>query len=127
MNHPRRSVCCYRRTASALLVPIAAVSAMAAPPGTSAGTDGERRAILAMRGEYAVDFGFEPTVLLADGYARMKPQRSDGRPIIVATFDQAARAGRGEAVPRPKCSRCSSAGSVRRRRPLARARRDERH
>jgi hypothetical protein len=45
--------------------------------------DADRKAILAMQGEYTVDFAFDETVLLAPGYERAKPQRSGGDEVVI--------------------------------------------
>ena len=43
----------------------------------------DRESILAMQGEYTVDFMFDETVLLAEGYERMEPQRSGGDEVVI--------------------------------------------
>ena len=47
----------------------------------------DREAILAMQGEYTVDFMFDETVLLAEGYERMEPQRSGGDEVVIVVED----------------------------------------
>src|SRR5690606_9386587 len=47
----------------------------------------DREAILAMQGEYTVDFMFDETVLLAEGYERMEPQRSGGDEVVMLVED----------------------------------------
>ncbi len=47
----------------------------------------DRQAILAMQGEYKVEFAFDETVLLADGYRRMQPQRSGGDEVVIVIED----------------------------------------
>lgn len=47
----------------------------------------DRESILAMQGEYTVDFMFDETVLLAEGYERMEPQRSGGDEVVIVVED----------------------------------------
>ena len=47
----------------------------------------DRQAILAMQGEYEVDFAFDETVLLSDGYKRREPQRSGGNEVVIVVED----------------------------------------
>jgi hypothetical protein len=47
----------------------------------------DRAAILAMQGEYKVSFAFDETVLLADGYQRMQPQRSGASEVVIVVED----------------------------------------
>lgn len=47
----------------------------------------DRKAILAMQGEYAVDFAFDETVLLKPGYERAPAQRSGGDETVVVVED----------------------------------------
>ncbi|MDH5830376.1 hypothetical protein QFW80_07580 [Luteimonas sp. M1R5S18] len=53
--------------------------------------DADRKAILAMQGEYTVDFAFDETVLLAPGYERAKPQRSGGDEVVIVVEDSPRR------------------------------------
>ena len=59
--------------ALALIAP-GALHAQDAPAAADPAKD--RAAILAMQGEYTVDFAFDETVLLAAGYERASAQRS---------------------------------------------------
>jgi len=47
----------------------------------------DRAAILAMQGEYAVDFDFRETVALAPGYARRPPKRSGANEVVIVVED----------------------------------------
>ncbi|TDK27558.1 hypothetical protein E2F46_04080 [Luteimonas aestuarii] len=61
---------------------------MAQPAYTDvADPDADRKAILAMQGEYTVDFAFDETVLLAPGYERAAPQRSGGDEVVIVLED----------------------------------------
>ncbi|HSD15913.1 MAG TPA: DUF6607 family protein [Thermomonas sp.] len=61
----------------------------AAGPIADAGAD--RRAILAMQGEYTVDFAFDETVLLKPGYARAPAQRTGGDEAVIVVEDSPTR------------------------------------
>ena len=73
------------------LVPLlcggAAVASEPLPPDPAR----DREAILAMQGEYKVSFAFDETVLLADGYERMEPQRSGGSEVVYVVEDSPGR------------------------------------
>lgn len=71
--------------ACGLLPACVAHAAGSIPPAADPAAD--RAAILAMQGEYDVDFSFDETVLLAEGYARMKPQRSGGSEVVILVED----------------------------------------
>lgn len=47
----------------------------------------DRAAILAMQGEYRVQFDFRETVELAPGYARRPPKRSGGNEVVIVVED----------------------------------------
>ena len=49
----------------------------------------DRTAILAMLGEYDVDFAFDETVLLAPGYERASAMRSGGSEVVILVEDAA--------------------------------------
>lgn len=49
----------------------------------------DRTAILAMLGEYDVDFAFDETVLLAPGYERAPAMRSGGSEVVILVEDEA--------------------------------------
>lgn len=75
-----------RHRAAAALAPLlfaVATSATAAtdPPGA------DHKAILAMHGDYQVDFAFDETVLLKPGYERAAPQRSSGNEAVIVVED----------------------------------------
>ncbi len=79
---------------------VAAVAAAAHPTVTKAVTpcgvdetafDCDRRAILAMVGEYEVTFAFDETVVLGRDYVREAPQRSGGFETVVLVEDTGDR------------------------------------
>ncbi len=49
--------------------------------------DCDRRAILAMQGEFQVSFNFDETVILQSGYERKKPKRSNGYETVILLED----------------------------------------
>lgn len=51
----------------------------------------DREAILAMQGEYLVDFAFDETVLLAPDYERAPAQRSGGDEVVIVVEDTPAK------------------------------------
>ena len=51
----------------------------------------DRPSILAMQGEYLVDFAFDETVLLKPGYARAPAQRSGGDEVVIVVEDAPGR------------------------------------
>lgn len=51
----------------------------------------DRASILAMRGEYAVDFAFDETVLLQPGYERASAQRSGADEVVIVVEDTPTR------------------------------------
>ncbi|MDN5836057.1 MAG: hypothetical protein L0H12_01740 [Nitrosospira sp.] len=53
--------------------------------------DCDRRAILAMLGEYQVQFKFDETVVLKPGYERKEPKRSTGFELVVLVEDTGKR------------------------------------
>jgi hypothetical protein len=73
------------------LAPFAAAAAGPAPPRSAADLDADRKAILAMQGEYAVDFSFDETVLLAPGYERAPAKRSGGDEVVIVVEDSPHR------------------------------------
>lgn len=64
-----------------------AAAAQAAAPAADPAAD--RTAILAMLGEYDVDFAFDETVLLAPGYERAPAKRSGGSEVVILVEDEA--------------------------------------
>ena len=65
------------------LMPLAAFNAMA----QEAADPRDRQSILAMQGEYLVDFAFDETVLLQPGYERAPAMRSGGNELVVVVED----------------------------------------
>lgn len=53
--------------------------------------DCDRRAILAMQGDFEVKFNFEETVELKSGYERKKPKKSDGHEMVLLIEDAGTR------------------------------------
>ena len=70
--------------ALALIAP-GALHAQDAPAAADPAKD--RAAILAMQGEYTVEFAFDETVLLAPGYERASAQRSGGDEVVIVVED----------------------------------------
>jgi hypothetical protein len=68
-------------------------AASAQPPVALADAppEADRRAILAMQGEYAVDFAFEETALLQPGYTRAPAQHSRGSEWVTVVEDRPGR------------------------------------
>ena len=71
------------------LRPLAAslVLALVATPAFAADTARDRASILAMQGEYIVDFAFDETVLLQPGYERQAAMRSGGNEVVIVVED----------------------------------------
>ena len=65
------------------LMPLAAFNAMA----QEAADPRDRQSILAMQGEYLVDFAFDETVLLQPGYERAAAMRSGGNETVIVVED----------------------------------------
>ena len=61
--------------------------AQAQPDRTPAAKTLDRTAILAMRGEYIVDFDFKETVALQAGYVRKPAKRSGGNEVVIVIED----------------------------------------
>ncbi|KAF1711305.1 hypothetical protein CSC70_05165 [Pseudoxanthomonas kalamensis DSM 18571] len=57
----------------------------------SAPLERDRAAILAMQGEYLVDFAFDETVLLQPGYERAPAMRSGGDEVVIVVEDAPGR------------------------------------
>lgn len=51
----------------------------------------DRQSILAMQGEYIVDFAFDETVLLQPGYERAPAMRSGGNEVVIVVEDTARK------------------------------------
>lgn len=65
------------------LAPLALLSL----PAIAQDTTQDRKSILAMQGEYVVDFAFDETVLLKPGYERASAQRSGGNETVIVVED----------------------------------------
>ena len=74
------------RVATVLLVAAGIAHAHASTPDPR-----DRPSILAMQGEYLVDFAFDETVLLKPGYARAPAQRSGGDEVVIVVQDSPER------------------------------------
>ena len=61
------------------------------PDPPTADPQRDRQAILAMQGEYDVDFAFDETVLLKPGYERAPAMRSGGNEVVVVVEDTPRR------------------------------------
>jgi hypothetical protein len=75
--------------AIAIFMLSAASGAASAQETTSAARD--RQSILAMQGEYIVDFAFDETVLLQPGYERAAAMRSGGNETVIVVEDTPAK------------------------------------
>lgn len=71
--------------------PAAPVAAAQAPVRDAAAFEHDRQAILAMLGEYEVDFDFQETVLLKAGYERAPAQHSGGNEVVILVEDTGGR------------------------------------
>lgn len=69
------------------LAPLALLSL----PAIAQDTAQDRKSILAMQGEYVVDFAFDETVLLQPGYERAPAQRSGGNETVIVIEDTPTR------------------------------------
>lgn len=89
MKHRDPAARCLRlahAVAILLLVPAGITTAAPQPDNAI-----DRRAILAMQGEYSVDFAFDETVLLQPGYKRAAAQRSGGDELVIVVEDSPGR------------------------------------
>ena len=83
-----------------LLALVAGIANAASDPAA------DRKSILAMQGEYIVDFAFDETVLLQPGYERAPAMRSGGNETVIVVRGHprqdraAAHPGRREERPR---------------------------
>ena len=68
---------------AAALLPLTLLSAQA----SAANPEQDRKSILAMQGEYIVDFAFDETVLLKPGYERGPAMRSGGNETVIVVED----------------------------------------
>lgn len=80
----------FRLPAACLTLACAATPAFAAAPA-AADTARDRASILAMQGEYIVDFAFDETVLLQPGYERAPAMRSGGNETVIVVEDSPTR------------------------------------
>ena len=64
---------------------------VAAPVRDAAAFDADRKAILAMLGEYEVDFDFEETVVLKAGYEREPAEHSGADEVVILVEDSGER------------------------------------
>ena len=71
--------------ALSILILTLSTSALAADPGR------DRQSILAMQGDYTVDFAFDETVLLQPGYERQAAMRSGGDETVIVVEDTPTR------------------------------------
>ncbi|KRD34269.1 hypothetical protein ASE35_11145 [Lysobacter sp. Root916] len=79
-----------RPLAACLALSCAATPAFAAA-SAAADTARDRASILAMQGEYIVDFAFDETVLLRPGYERAPAMRSGGNETVIVVEDSPTR------------------------------------
>jgi len=76
----------YKRYGLPVLFALGLGAAIAAPP-----PEADRLAILAMQGEYHIDFSFEETATLAAGYTRREPYRTGGDEVVILVEDSPGR------------------------------------
>jgi len=74
-----------------LALTLLATGAARAQDAAIADPEKDRAAILAMQGEYLVDFAFDETVLLAPGYERAPAMRSGGDEVVIVVEDTPAK------------------------------------
>jgi len=74
-----------------LALTLLATGAARAQDAAVAEPEKDRAAILAMQGEYLVDFAFDETVLLAPGYERAPAMRSGGDEVVIVVEDTPAK------------------------------------
>lgn len=83
-----------RATTIALAIATVAITTTAhaqAAANAAADPAADRKAILAMQGEYDVDFAFDETVLMAPGYERASAQRSGASEVVIVVEDTPAK------------------------------------
>jgi hypothetical protein len=89
MNTPRFATppcrCALMLTVSCCLPAVCAQGAD--PVSQTGGPERDRAAILAMRGEYIVEFDFKETVALRAGYVRKPDKRSGGNEVVIVVED----------------------------------------
>jgi len=68
-----------------------AANSLTASAQQAADTTSDRQSILAMQGEYIVDFAFDETVLLQPGYERAAAMRSGGNETVIVVEDTPTR------------------------------------
>lgn len=73
---------------TAIDVPMAQTSAAQSSPQRIAQFEQDRRAILAMQGEYAVTFDFRETVAIAAGYELAEPKFTPAREVVIVVEDR---------------------------------------
>ena len=71
--------------------PVASTPYVAAPGTASLPPEADRQAILAMLGEYEVDFDFRETVALKEGYEVRPPKHSGGNEVVILVEDAGDR------------------------------------
>ncbi|MCW5581346.1 MAG: hypothetical protein KIS72_08400, partial [Luteimonas sp.] len=76
-----------KRAITFLALALSAAGALPAQEAAAPDPAKDRAAILAMQGEYLVDFAFDETVLLAPGYERASAMRSGGDEVVIVVED----------------------------------------
>jgi hypothetical protein len=74
-----------------IAVVLLSANSAAALARDAAGSARDRQSILAMQGEYIVDFAFDETVLLQPGYERAAAMRSGGNETVIVVEDSPTR------------------------------------
>lgn len=85
------SACSALDTRTASPDPTATPAATPATVVVASPGDADRQAILAMAGGYRVNFSFDETVVLADGYERSEPKRSGAYEVVIVVEDGPGR------------------------------------
>lgn len=74
-----------------LTIAVLGLMSLAAAARTPADVERDRQSILAMRGDYSVDFAFDETVLLQPGYERAAAERAGGEEAVIVVEDAPTR------------------------------------
>ncbi len=74
-----------------LTIAVLGLASLGAAARTPADVERDRQSILAMRGDYSVDFAFDETVLLQPGYERAAAERAGGEEAVIVIEDAPTR------------------------------------
>jgi len=81
----------FPKSRSVLPILLALAAGHAAAASAPADIERDRQSILAMQGEYLVDFAFDETVLIQPGYERAPAMRSGGDEVVIVVEDSPGR------------------------------------